>query len=202
MKRIFAIIIPTLTAIFSAAVAQQTYYKNPDALFSRRPDVAAPISHIQRFGPVGVSIDLMQPAFVMHIQGVEAGSPAMKAGLKQGMIIHSINGEKLADIDPRIQLGDMLTKAEASDGKMAMMVSDKPGNEPREVLVQIPVMGKFSDTWPLNCPKSDKIVRNFAEYLKAGGSQGFGSFGQLFLLSTGDESAHGACAEMGAELPN
>ncbi len=188
MKRILSIIIPTIAAISSAAMAQQAYYQNCDALFSRRPDPAAPISHVQRFGPVGLSIDLMQPAFVMHIQGVEAGSPAMKAGLKQGMIIHSINGEKLADIDPRIQLGNMLTKAEASDGKIAMLVSDKPGSESREVLVQVPVLGKFSDTWPLNCPKSDKIVRNFAEYLKAGGNEGFGSFGPLFLLSTGDES--------------
>jgi Family of unknown function (DUF6288) len=188
MKRILRIIIPTFTAIASAAMAQQAYYKNPDALFSRRPDAAAPISHVQRFGPVGLSIDLIQPAFTMQIKGVEPGSPAMQAGLKQGMIIHSINGEKLADIDPRIQLGNMLTKAEATDGKIRMMVSNKPDSETRELLMQIPVLGQFSDTWPLNCPKSDKIVRNFAEYLKAGGNQGFASFGPLFLLSTGDES--------------
>jgi len=188
MKRIFGIIIPTLTAIASTAVAQQDYYKNADALFSRRPDATAPISHVQRFGPVGLSIDLIQPAFTMQIQGVEAGSPAMKAGLKQGMIIHSINGEKLAEIDPRIQLGNMITKAEAADGKIAMVVSNKPDSEIREVVMQIPVLGQFSKTWPLNCPKSDKIVRNFAEYLKAGGNQGFGSFGPLFLLSTGDAS--------------
>jgi hypothetical protein len=188
MKRILTLLLPALTAVTSTAVAQQSYYKSPDALFSRRPDPAAPISHVQRFGPVGLSIDLMQPAFTMNIKGVEAGSPAMKAGLKQGMIIHTINGEKLADIDPRVQLGDMITKAEATDGKIAMVVSDKVGGETREMLVQIPILGKFSETWPLNCPKSDKIVRNFAEYLKAGGNPGFGSFGPLFLLSTGDES--------------
>ncbi len=188
MNRTVGIIIPTLAAIAGAAMAQQDYYKNADAMFSRRPDATAPVSHVQRFGPVGLSIDLIQPAFTMQIQGVEAGSPAMKAGLKAGMVIHSINGEKLADIDPRIQLGNMVTKAEATDGNMAMVVSDKPGGETREVLVQVPVLGRFSESWPMNCPKSDKIVRNFAEYLKAGGNQGFGSFGPLFLLSTGDEN--------------
>jgi len=27
------------------------------------------------------------------------------------------------------------------------------------VVVSIPVMGRYNEAWPLNCPKSDKIVR-------------------------------------------
>ena len=187
MKSKFPSLVACIALLPVVANAQQPYYKNPDALFSKRPDPAAPISHVERFGPVGIAIDLMQPAFTMHIKTVEDGSPAMAAGLKPGMIIHSINGEKLADIDPRVQLGNMITKAEADDGKMVMLVSDQPDAEPRPIAIQIPVMGSYSNTWPLNCPKSEKIIRNYAGYLKAGGKQDF-ALGHLFLLSTGDES--------------
>jgi hypothetical protein len=31
--------------------------------------------------------------------------------------------------------------------------------------VKIPVLGAYSKTWPLDCPKSDKIVRNLADYI-------------------------------------
>ncbi len=188
MKLTACLSIPAFVVLSGAAFAQQGYYTDPDALFSKRPDPAAPISHVERFGPVGIAIDLLQPAFVMQIKQVEPGSPAAKAGLKPTMTIHSINGEKLAKIDPRIQLGNMITKAEAADGRMVFLVSDKPDGETREVLVQIPVLGAYSDTWPLNCPKSDKIVRNLAERIKAGSQQGFANLGMLFLLSTGDES--------------
>ncbi|MBT8045009.1 MAG: hypothetical protein KJO79_08665, partial [Verrucomicrobiae bacterium] len=176
-----------LALLTGSAVAQDSYYKNPDALFSKRPDPTAPISHVERFGPVGIAIDLMQPAFTMRIKEIEEGSPAEAAGLKPAMIIHSINGETLADIDPRIQLGNLITKAEAADGRIVMMVSDKAGADPRELTVQIPTFGTYSKTWPLDCPKSEKIVRNYAAYLKAGGMQKF-AMGHLFLLSTGDES--------------
>jgi hypothetical protein len=187
MNQLFKFFVPALALISASAYAEPAYYKNPEALFSKRPDPTAPIAHVERFGPVGLAIDLMQPAFTMRIKAVEEGSPAEAAGLKPAMIIHSINGEKLADIDPRIQLGNLITRAEATDGKIVMQVSDEAGTEAREVSMQIPVLGTYSETWPLDCPKSDKIVRNYAEYLKAGGTQGF-ALGHLFLLSTGDES--------------
>ncbi|MFU8894270.1 MAG: DUF6288 domain-containing protein [Luteolibacter sp.] len=148
------------------------------------------MTNLTRFGPVGLSIDLLQPAFTIRINGVEPGSPADATGqLKSGMLIQSVNGEKLADIDPRIQMGNWITRAEATDGRLLLRVADAPGGESREVLVQLPVLGSFSDTWPLNCAKSEQIVRNFADYLKQPGSnKGFANMGMLFLLSTGDES--------------
>ena len=67
---------------------------------------------IDRFGPVGLGIELHQPAFVMKIKNVEEGSPAAATGqLKKGQLIESINGQKLADIDPRIQLAQILGAA-------------------------------------------------------------------------------------------
>ena len=189
MKRLLYLI-PACAVLAVPATLQADYYKNPEALFSTRPDPSKSLTHLTNFGPVGVSLDLIQPDFTIRIKTIEPGSPADKTGqLKPGMIIESINGETLADIDPRIQLGNMITQAEAADGRLVLKVADKPGAASRSVTVQIEPLGRYSPTWPVDCPKSDKIVRNYAEYLKSeGAQQGFGSLGMLFLLSTGDAS--------------
>ncbi len=169
-------------------VAAESFYKEP-ALFSTRPGETKSSEMISRFGPVGIGIELVPPAFVMKVGKVEEGSPAAATGkLATGQIIETINGQKLKDIDPRIQLGNLITEAESSDGVIKFMVKDKAGAPAQEVIVKIPVLGSYSPTWPLNCPKSDKIVRGFADYLaKQGSDKGFSDIGMLFLLGTGEE---------------
>ncbi|PXA04859.1 hypothetical protein DDZ13_02530 [Coraliomargarita sinensis] len=136
---------------------------------------------IQNFGPVGIGIDLEQ-GFVMKINNVEAGSPAAKTGqLQKGQVIKSINGVRLKDdYDPRIVLGQLITNAEASDGRITLDIQGQG-----DVTVTIPVLGSYSPTWPLNCPKSDKIVRNLADRIAEHGKNDWS--GMLFLLSTGEE---------------
>jgi len=136
---------------------------------------------IRYFGPVGIGIDLKRPGMTMEIWNVEPGSPADKTGkLKKGQIIESINGVVLKDIDPRIILGEIITRAEATDGKINLQIKGA-GN----VLVEIPVMGAYSPTWPVDCAKSDKIVRNLADLIAQRDEPTWGSV--LFLLSTGEE---------------
>ena len=101
-----------------ACAAEKSFYKNPHGLFSTRPSETKSLQTIKRFGPVGIGIDLLQPAFTMRIQSVEAASPAEDAKLRPGQIIETINGQKLAEIDPRIQLGQILAAAEATDGEI------------------------------------------------------------------------------------
>ena len=163
----------------------ETYYKTAGGLFSTQPSETKSLQSIKRFGPVGIGIDLLQPAFVMRVAHVEEGSPAAATGkLRPGQTIESINGQQLADIDPRIQLGQILAQAEASDGRLAFAIQ----GESEPVIVQIPVLGAYSETWPLNCPKSDKIVRGVADYLsQPKATTGLGGIGMLFLLSTGDD---------------
>ncbi len=137
---------------------------------------------IKTFGPVGIGI-MLEKGLVMKIQNVEVGSPSEKTGkLKQGDVIVSINGLKLTDTkrDPRLLLADIITEAEATDGKIHLEINGKG-----IVTVEIPVLGRYSKTWPLNCPKSDKIVRNLADLIAKGGKDEWGSV--LFLLSTGEE---------------
>jgi hypothetical protein len=173
----------------AAAEAPATGFYQQPPLFSTAPAETASSQLIARFGPVGIGIELVQPAFVMKVASIEKGSPAESTGkLKPGQLIETINGRKLKDIDPRIQLGNIITAAEATDGAVKLMVKDTPEAAAQEVVVKIPVLGPYSKTWPLNCPKSDKIVRGFADYLaKPDSHQGFAGVGMLFLLSTGDD---------------
>lgn len=164
------------------------YCREP--FFAFRPDEKRGGS-VDRFGPVGIGIELAKPAFTMKVKTVEPESPAAKTGkIKKGQIIESINGQKLADIDPRIQLGDIIYNAEATDGRVTLVVKDNDGAPEQTVVVNIPVMGPYSATWPLNCKKSDKIVSNLADYLrkldKLSMSHGHGP-ALLFMLSTGEE---------------
>ncbi|MFU8781251.1 MAG: DUF6288 domain-containing protein, partial [Kiritimatiellia bacterium] len=166
------------------------FYTRP-AYFTLRPSETGVLSTVDRFGPVGIGIELHQPAFVMKVKNVEPNSPAAATGkLRAGQIIDSINGEKLADIDPRIQLGNLISKAEAKDGIVRLLVRDDENSAPQEVVVKIPVMGSFSETWPLDCEKSERIVRGLASWMKRQGWNGGISLDgprMLFLLSTGDE---------------
>ncbi len=182
MKR-FLIRIGFVAYLLTLHLPGQGYYKK-DTLFSTAPSAEKSVNLIQRFGPVGMAIELHQPAFTMVAGTIEPGSPAEVAGLKKGQIIRSINKQSLKDIDPRIQLGEIIAAAEASDGILHFAIKDLP----EEMIVKIPVIGSYSDTWPLNCPKSEKIVRGFADYLSQPKSdKGFAGAGMLFLLSTGEE---------------
>ncbi|QTN32657.1 PDZ domain-containing protein [Akkermansiaceae bacterium] len=136
---------------------------------------------VRNLGPVGIGINLIRPGMTMQIHNVEPGSPAEKTGkLKKGQIIESINGRVLEKIDPRIILGDIITEAEAKDGSVVLKIKDEG-----DVTVNIPVMGAYSPTWPVNCPKSDKIVRNLADLIAKQDAPKWGSV--IFLLSTGED---------------
>jgi len=191
-KRTISLILSVLLVCGAGAAAgdakTKSFYKGP-GIFSTRPSETKSVQTIARFGPVGMGIDLHQPAFVMKIESIEPGSPAAATGkLTKGQIIETINGQNLADIDPRIQLGRIIETAEAAAGVVRFVVRDKPGAEAQQVVVKIPVLGAYSKTWPLKCSKSARIVRGFADYLaKPGSNKGFGGIGMLFLLSTGED---------------
>lgn len=103
---------PFLLAIAcTGTLPADSFYQDEQALFLRPAEDKA-VTHLTHVGPVGISLDLRQPAFTMHIKSVEPGSPAAAAGLKPGTVIEAINGGKLAASDPRIQLGNWITAAE------------------------------------------------------------------------------------------
>lgn len=165
-------------ALFAVAAYADYYTEEPIFIPYPKPGQTWVI---ENYGPVGIGLELIDPAFTMRIRNVEPGSPAEATGmLKKGQIIERINGATLRHIDPRVQLANILGQAEATDGRMRMQVRDVG-----EVVVQLPVLGAYSDTWPLDCPKSDRIVRNLADLIATQEQPRWGSV--LFLLSTGEE---------------
>lgn len=184
VRYIFPLVFASASFCSIAAPPKKSFYENPNALFSTRPQETKSSQNLKRFGPVGLSIDLIQPAFTMKVVDVEDGSPAALAGkFKQGQIIESVNAESLKDIDPRMQMAGWIEQAEASDGKLSFAIQ----GEADPVVVTLPVLGAYSKSWPLDCPKSDKIVRKLAEYIKSDPShRGLGDIGMWFLISTGD----------------
>lgn len=170
------------------AGSEASFYKR-GPLFAFRPKETRRGQTVGRFGPVGIAIELTLPAFGMKVKGVEKGSPA-DGKLKAGQIIETINGERLAGIDPRIQLGNMITRAEAGDGKMTFVARDRKDAPEKTVVITIPKLGSYSETWPLACAKSEAIVRNLARHLSQREelplSHGAGP-AMTFMLSTGEE---------------
>ncbi len=180
--------LPRVTPAARGAEGGSYYTQTP--LFSTHPKEDEPGS-IDRFGPVGMGIQLHLPAFRMRIKSIEEGSPAAATGrLRPGQWIESINGRTLRDRDPRKVLGDVLARAEATDGRLVFLVREDEDARPEEVVVTVPVLGAYSETWPLDCPKSDRIVRNMADYLATrtwGGGVNLDGPALLFLLSTGED---------------
>jgi Family of unknown function (DUF6288) len=174
-------------ALASSAPADEPNYYTPETtpIFNPYPENTGRGGSrpwlVRNLGPVGIGINLIRPGMTMQIHNVEKGSPAEATGkLEKGQIIESINGRVLEKVDPRIILGDIVTEAEAKDGKVVLKIQGEG-----DITVKIPVMGAYSKTWPVNCPKSDKIVRNLADLLAKDEQPKWGSV--IFLLSTGED---------------
>lgn len=120
--------------------------------------------------------------------------------IHKGDVIVAANDRAIEGIDPRVPLGQALTEAEANSGKLILRLSRN--DVLHEATVQVPVLGSYSPTWPMNCRKSRGIIEQTAKRLvKAQQSNGWyqldgqtmdsgltGCMATLFLLSTGDDA--------------
>lgn len=170
-----------LLSVFGFCTSLQAQYYEETPVFIPYPDPDENWD-IRELGPTGIALRLEPTNFTMRVTGVIAGSPADLSGnIHADQIIESINGVVLEKRDPRVILGDIITQAEATDGVLTLQVRDEG-----PVTINIPVLGQYSATWPLNCPKSDNIVSNLAERIAAQAQPNWGSI--IFLLSTGDDA--------------
>jgi len=145
------------------------------------PAKAYPKFHI---GVTGIYATI-EKGLLVTVDSTEPDTPA--AGkFSKGDILVKVNGKPVSDPEPYIALGKALTAAEAGDGKLIFTI--KRGDKEESVALTIPVLGAYSKTWPLNCKKSDTIVRQAAAFLaQPENLKNPGFFGGLVLLSTGDD---------------
>ena len=96
------------------------------------------------------------------ITKVDAGSPA-DGVIAVGDVLLGADG-KAFSFDPRTELGRAITAAETEAGGGKLAFTRWRAGKSEEVLVKLPVMGKFSATAPFDCPKSKRI---FEQGIKA-----------------------------------
>ena len=124
------------------------------------------------------------------ITEVGEGTPA-SGKLEAGDVILGV-GEALFSSDARKALGNAIDGAEV-DGKLELLGwRPEKGDDPRkgkrfEATLDLPVLGKYSDTAPWDCPKTDMIRDRALNVLL--GQKDFGKFGMsaLALLATGEK---------------
>jgi hypothetical protein len=150
---------------------------------SLHPVQARFIEHKERhLGPTGM-FGVTSPTEI-KITKVEEGSPA--AGkIKVGDVIVAAGGTTFKD-QTRKQFAEAIDRAETQQAKGILGLGLKDG---RKVDLQLDVFGSYSDTAPVNCPKTDAIITRTADHLAK--SRGFGrgdmNIGLLGLLATGEE---------------
>ena len=105
------------------AAAGEGYYTEEQVYTSHpNPNRETPFGHI---GVTGVMARIY-PGVTVKVEQTMPGSPA--AGkFKKGEIITGINGVSLKGRNPFVTLGNALTKAEATDGRMVFDVASADG---------------------------------------------------------------------------
>jgi len=163
-------------------------YYSEAQIFDSRPLVDREM-HFGHIGVTGLQVRIYK-GITIKVEKTEPNTPAHNK-FKVGEIITGINGISLKGKNAFVTLGNALTKAEASDGKMIFDVQSGNDAASKKVEVVIPVLGSYSKTWPLKCEKSKKIIKQAAEFYankKKFKQEGVGgAMACLFLLSTGDD---------------
>lgn len=146
-------------------------------------------AHAQHFehkehhlGPTGL-FGVTSPTNI-KITKVQAGSPA-EGKIKVGDVIVGAGGN-MFKANTRPELADAIDHAETEKAKGVLTLTLKGG---KKVDLQLKVLGAYSDSAPYNCPKTDAIITQTADYLVKSKKFGRGGFniGLLGLLATGEQ---------------
>ena len=142
------------------------------------------------FGPTGIHGNLSGKTIV--VTHVDPLGPAGNGLVKAGDVIIGAGGgdserapQALFKENVRYEFADAIDAAETekAGGKLALLLKGE-----KRVVLQLKVLGSYSDTAPYKCPKSDAIITQAAEYLvKSGQAAGGLHVGLLGLLATGEK---------------
>ncbi len=172
----------------AADQAKPADYYTEELKYQTHPDPAGE----RFFGVIGTTgiMARVYPGVILKVEEMMPASTCEGKFAKQE-ILTGINGTALKGLDSFVAMGNALTKAEATDGKMVFDVTSADGKTQRKETVTIPVLGAYSKTWPLDCPKSKRIIAEAAAFYsnpEKFSQDGIpGALACLFLLSAGDD---------------
>ena len=111
-----------------AAAAVEAYYTEAP-MFQSRPDP----TRERYFGGIGTTglKARIYPGVVLKVEEMAPGSPS-EGKFAKGEILTGINGVALRGLNPFVVMGNALTKAEATDGRMVFDVTSADGKTQRK----------------------------------------------------------------------
>ena len=131
---------------------------------------------------------------------VTPGTPA-DGKLQEGDVLLAVDATSLEIQDPRHPLGSAINAAEGRDGKMQFAV--RRNGSKKTIAIQLDPIGSYSETYPVDCAKSRRLVDGTAAFILRNGGPGGGINGNLeglFLLSTGEQKYLPALEKYAAAL--
>ncbi|MBT8037963.1 MAG: hypothetical protein KJO21_10510 [Verrucomicrobiae bacterium] len=148
---------------------------------------------LYHFGPTGFFAKRYPDRLVVDL--IEKGSPA-EGHLQIGDVILAVDDKPVTgnifqlftsciDHAESHQGGGRL-KLRVKRPVAAGALATKPAQE-HHITLQLKVIGNYSPTAPTNCPKTDAIITQAADYLVESGNVGILQSGLLALLSTGEK---------------
>ena len=143
-----------------AAAPGEAYYTE-ERIYQSRPGP----TQERFFGVIGTTGRKVRvyPGVVLKVEEMMPASPCEGKFAKQE-ILTGIKGTALKGLDPFVAMGNALTKAEATDGRMVFDVTSADGKTQPKETVTIPVLGAYSKTWPLDRKKSKRIIAEAAAF--------------------------------------
>ena len=133
-----------------------------------------------QLGPTGILGQISKTT--VKVTKVEKGSPA-DGKIKTGDEIVGA-GESIFKKDPRHEMADAIDKAETEEAGGRLTLILKGG---KKVVLELEVLGTYSDTAPYDCPKSERVIARAAEHLAKGKIGSVAKTELLGLLATGEE---------------
>lgn len=118
--------------------------------------------HDRNLGPTGLRGWMFCDKMVttgareISVTKVEKGAPADGVFLV-GDTILGVGGKPFS-FDPRTEFGKAVTEAESDAGEGKLTLTRQRDGKTQDVVIQLPVLGSYSDTAPFDCPKSKRIL--------------------------------------------
>ncbi|MDX1681677.1 MAG: DUF6288 domain-containing protein, partial [Phycisphaeraceae bacterium] len=117
--------------------------------------VGHPSCHMN-MGPTGARAWMRGYQFV--ITRIDRRSPA-DGVLELGDVVYGVNGKTFGpDVDPRMTLGHAIGETEASGQPLKLDVERK--GQPTVISLTLPRLGAWGETWPIDCEKSRRVLRD------------------------------------------
>lgn len=102
----------------------------------------------------------------IHIIDVAPGSPAEGLLKRHDTIVGAAGARFGEGTDPRVWLGDAIDRAQSDEGRGRLaLLFERDGKGLTIVVIQLPVLGSYSATWPFECAKSARILDEACAYL-------------------------------------